>query len=134
MTPGPLIVVLRFVSGIRVDMVDGMSEQEAIADFAGRALRTATVELPLLEALTIPVPTERILELAGVYAPPPPVVARPSISLAGMVGAVRGYTASLAADRSPAAVEDAAKRISEFFGRYGVDIDFRVAAPVRKAE
>lgn len=47
MTQG-LVVVLRFASGTRVDLVHGMSEREAIADFAGRCLATSSPpDLPL---------------------------------------------------------------------------------------
>jgi hypothetical protein len=102
----PRIVVLRFAEETRVDLVDTDDEGAAIMDFVGRCLaRNAPTivssgrrvsgpsALPLLEAVTVSVPPERIRALAGEL--PAPVVIepikRPVLSLIGLVASVRAF-------------------------------------------
>lgn len=122
-------MVLRFGDGVRVDMVANMTEAEAIADFLTRILHARTASMPLLEATTVAVPKERLDELAGTKVEPVPPV-RPSISFAGLIRSVRTYVDALGNDRSK---EPAAKEaLTGFFDRYGIDLDFRVAAPLER--
>lgn len=126
------VVMLRFASGPRVDIVADMTEPAAIADFAGRALAAEfPPSLPLIEAHTAAIPRERLLALlnggetaVAASANPP----RPMVSAAGVVQAVRAYMAALGAvDRSTEKSERAKEDFIEFFSRYGVDLDFTVA-------
>lgn len=129
------VVVLQFVGGPRVDIVADMTEREAIADFAGRALASEyPPSLPLISGTTAAIPRERLIALLNgeetavekLIEPP-----RPVISAAGAVQAVRAYMAALGgSDRSNDILEQAKAEFIAFFDRYGVDIDFRVARPI----
>jgi len=99
------VVVLVFEAGPRVDIVANMTEAEAIADFAGRALASEfPPSLPLLAGVTAAIPRERLLALLngdGRAAEPPSEPPLPKLSAAGMVQAVRAYMGALgAADRT----------------------------------
>jgi hypothetical protein len=128
------VVVLQFGSGPRVDIVADMTENEAIADFAGRALASEyPPALPLIEASTAAIPRDRLIALLNgeTTALPPPIVARPSLSAAGIVQAVRAYMAALGShDRSNTVIDGAKADFIAFFDRYGVDVDFTVARPM----
>ena len=130
----PRVVVLRFVSGIRVDLVSGMSEAEAIADFTARTLRAGTAELPLIEAFTAEVPIGKLREFAAKAEPTLVPPERPNVSVAGLCRAVRVYMEAVAASREQSAHETARSDLGYFFNHYGVELDFRIAAPREAAK
>jgi hypothetical protein len=133
------VVVLQFAAGPRVDIVADMTEAEAIADFAGRALASEfPPALPLLDGVTAAIPRERLLALLNggqmaVAAVPQP--SRPKLSAAGMVQAVRAYMAALGSpDRSNTSLDSAKAEFVAFFDRYGVDVDFTVSRPMTPSD
>lgn len=133
----PRLVVLRFASGMLVDIVDDATSRAAIADFTSRALALETTELPLVEAIAVAIPIERLrkvatdqVERAAAAAAPPASI--PKLSVAGVVAAVNRYTRKLGNDRSN--LSAGADELVEFFARYSVDLDFRVAVPPSRTE
>lgn len=128
----PRIVVLRFASGIRVHLVNA-TERDAIATFSAELLRAGTVQLPLVEALTAEVPIATLREVAGLATIEQAPAVRPSVSLIGLLGACKRFSEAIAASREESAHTEARAELRRFFDRYGVDLDYRVAAP-RAAE
>ena len=117
-----MIVVLRFAGGIRVDIVTGLNEKAAIADFASRALSNGA-DLPLLEAKTVPVTVEQLSEIInGAPKPPPPLRERPPIPLRGLMLAMQAYVRGTTGTAPK--IENARDVVSDFFAHYGCKVDF----------
>lgn len=121
---GPaLVVVLRFADGLAIDLVSGMADKAAIADFAGRSLANGAT-LPLIEALTSPVPAAVLKRLAGAAIEPPDKPPEPPIPVRGLVHAISAYLVATATQKPAADIHPAREALSAFFAHYGVTLDF----------
>lgn len=118
------VVVLRFADALRVDIVAGMSEQAAIADFVGRTLASAgSPGLPLIDAITAAIPRERIEALLNGSARTVEPVSEPlAVPIAGIQAAMRAYGGKVIGGAAPAVVAEAQRELAAFFDRYGVRI------------
>lgn len=128
------VVVLRFEDGIRVDIAINMTEPEAIADMAARAMASQHAPLlPLWEAVTSIIPAERAAELsavielraAGMVEPVAPL----PLPFNGLQAAMRAYGQAVIATTTPEVRAEAERALSAFFSRHGIAIDFSDGVP-----
>jgi hypothetical protein len=117
------IVVLRFASGMKIDLVTGMTEEDAIADCAGLALRNGAT-LPLFEAISTEIPAKRLIEFAGKAPPPPKPDERPAIPIGGAIHAFAAYVKATTPPIDGSKGANARDALRDFFGRYGCPVDF----------
>lgn len=118
-----LVVVLRFAETTIIDIILCDNQQQAIAEFAGRAL-AAGHKLPLVESMCAEVPRERMAALLGLGLPEVLIAKAQPIPIRGLTRAVQVYQI---ADEE----EDARVRLNHFFDIYDVTIDY-TGAPLRQ--